>query len=476
MLMSAALLGGIIAVSANRYIEHKERIAHGFQNKYTPAQFVGYSNGKNLPDFTEAAEMTVHAVVHVKTTYQQSSNANQFYLWDPFGFGNSEYYERPRPQEATGSGVIISDDGYVVTNNHVVDNADMIEITLNDKRKYVAKVIGTDPTTDLALLKIDQNDLPYIAFGDSDSLKIGEWVLAVGNPFNLTSTVTAGIISAKGRSLNILGGGTSIESYIQTDAAVNPGNSGGALVNTRGELIGINAAIASNTGSYAGYSFAIPVTIVKKVTNDLLKYGEVQRAFLGVRLRDLDAKLANEKGIKNIEGVYIEGVNIGGAAEKAGVLNGDIITKIGEIKTNNVPELQEQVSRYKPGDKIPVTIKRDNIEMVVQIEVKNKYGDTNIVSKDKVSETATLMGASFETMAKEDLGKLGIQNGIKIAKLEGGKFRSAGIREGFIVTYIDKKTISSINDVLKALENKKGGVLIEGVYPNGMRAYYGFGI
>ncbi len=428
-------------------------------------------------DFTHAAEMTVHGVVHVKTYYEQRHSNNPFQFNDPWGglFGSPFGQQQPQQVEASGSGVIITDDGYIATNNHVIENADKVLVTLNDKREYSAKVIGRDPTTDLALLKIDEKGLPFINYGNSDDVKVGQWVLAVGNPFNLTSTVTAGIISAKGRNINILQGNTKIESFIQTDAAVNPGNSGGALVNTSGELIGINSAIASNTGSYTGYSFAIPVNIVKKVIGDLLEFGTVQRAFIGISIADIDSKLAEEKGIKNIKGVYVAGLTDGGAAQEAGVREGDVITKVGDVPVNSSSELQEQVSRFRPGDHVNVSLTRGEAEKSLTIVLKNKNNNTDLVKADKV-ELVTLMGAEFSSVPREEQNKLGISGGVKVSKLNGGKLRSAGIREGFIITNIDKREIHSTDDLVNVLQNKTGGVLIEGVYPNGMRAYYGFGL
>lgn len=432
-------------------------------------------------NFVNAAEMTVHAVVHIKTTYVMENQSQ--YTQDPFYnlfFGPNQLQQRPSQPMSAGSGVIITGDGYIVTNNHVVDHADKIEVVLNDRRTYPATIIGRDPNTDLALLKIKEQGLPYVAYANSDDVKVGEWVLAVGNPFNLTSTVTAGIVSAKGRNLNALAtdpqnGVYPIESYIQTDAAINPGNSGGALVNTAGQLVGINAAIKSNTGSYAGYSFAIPVNIVKKVTADLLEFGEVQRAFIGVSIRDLDSKLAEEKHIKDIKGVYVNTITDGGAGEEAGVLEGDVITKIAEMEVNNVSELQEQVGKFRPGDKINVTLRRNGDEKIIPLTLKNRKGNTEVVKKDKL-EVANVLGASFEQVSPDEMKRLNIKNGLKVVRLNGGKLRSAGIREGFIITRIDKKEVASMEDVKSTLENKDGGVLIEGVYSNGMRAYYGFGL
>ena len=481
-----ASIGGISALGLNH-------LMGGDKNSNQISQYANQPAAKyvSLPssapetnvDFTTAADLSVHAVVHVKTTYPMNANQNQFY--DPFRNLFGGQMPKQEAPMATGSGVIVSQDGYIVTNNHVVDGADKVEITLNDKRSYTAEVIGKDAATDLALLKIKETNLPFITYGNSDNVKVGEWVLAVGNPFNLTSTVTAGIISAKARNINMAENNHSqgsnlgtIESYLQTDAAVNPGNSGGALVNTKGELIGINSAIESNTGSYTGYSFAIPVNITRKVVADLLEFGEVQRALIGVSIRDLDSKLATEKSINEIKGVYVTGTSAGGSGEEAGIKEGDVITKVGDMEVNNVPELQEQVSRYRPGDKVNVTLKRNNQEKVMPVVLKNVKGNTSVVEKPKV-EVVSALGASFEQINENDMKKLNIQNGLRISKLAAGKLLSAGIREGFIITNIDHKKINSIDDIKTSMENKKSngqGVLIEGVYPNGMRAYYGFGM
>lgn len=425
----------------------------------------------NNVDFTQAAEHTVSTVVHVKTSYQ---NQNNFQSFDPFQF----FWGQPMPQQqqeqqSSGSGVILSADGYIVTNNHVVENAQEIEVTLDDKRTYKAEIIGTDPSTDLALLKINEKGLNYAAYGNSDNVKVGEWVLAVGNPFNLTSTVTAGIVSAKARNIHILPNQKfPIESFIQTDAAVNPGNSGGALVNTQGQLIGINAAIASNTGSYSGYSFAIPVSIVKKVVDDLLEFGKVQRGFIGVSIKDIDADFAKEKSIKKLDGVYVDGLTNEGAAQTAGIKVGDIITKINGAIIKTSPALQEQVGRYRPGDKISVTILRNDAEKIIEVVLKNKEGNTSII-KNEIGNT---LGATLENASDDELNKLGIEAGVKIKELQTGKLKASGAREGFIITSIDNTPMKTVSDVTNYLKEKKGGVLIEGVYDNGMKAFYGFGL
>ncbi len=477
-LFIAAIAGGFAALSIYNYVNPQQTAYYstgGVQNA-KPVNFAVTPPEVGI-DFTTAAEMSVHGVVHVQTIYQQEAN-NSFDFYDPFrnffqGHGGQQ--QKFQPQVASGSGVIISEDGFVVTNNHVVEGAEQVEITLNDNKKYQAKVIGTDPTTDLALLKVDAHDLPYVTYGNSDDLKVGQWVLAVGNPFNLTSTVTAGIVSAKGRNININQEQFAIESFIQTDAAVNPGNSGGALVNSSGELVGINTAIASQTGSYSGYSFAIPVNIARKVVDDLMEFREVQRAFIGVSIRDIDSQLADEKNINVQKGVYVNGLTDGGAAAEAGIIEGDIITHIADHTSDNVPQLQEMIAQYRPGDKIPVTVLRDGKEKTFNVVLRNKNGDTERIVKD-LSQNITVLGADFEPVSKEEMTKLKIDKGMKVMGLTGGKLRSAGIKEGFIITKIDGKPIKTKEDISLALENKKGGVLIEGIYPNGFKTYYGFGL
>ncbi|MBO7259592.1 MAG: trypsin-like peptidase domain-containing protein, partial [Paludibacteraceae bacterium] len=304
-----------------------------------------------------------------------------------FFFGLPHYQERPQPQQqGFGSGVIISNDGYIVTNNHVIDRADMIQVVLNDKRTYTAQLVGTDPTTDIALLKIEADSLPTITFGDSDMLKVGEWVLAVGNPFNLTSTVTAGIVSAKARNINILNAAMKIESFIQTDAAVNPGNSGGALVNIQGRLVGINTAIASETGSYAGYAFAVPTSIVQKVVEDLKQHGTVQRAILGVQIADITDRLAKDRNIHTLAGAYVNSVMELSAAHMAGITEGDIITHVNNSPIKTVAELQEQIGRHRPGDEITITLLRNNTSITLPVTLQNRQGTTEILTKDNPTQ------------------------------------------------------------------------------------------
>ncbi|MFN3916775.1 MAG: Do family serine endopeptidase [Flavobacteriales bacterium] len=427
-------------------------------------------------DFTVAAEKTVNAVVNVTTHYSNTYRQDPFldFFWGPGGSRGN------RPEKATGSGVIISDDGYIVTNNHVIDNADKIEVTLNNKQKFQAKLVGTDPSTDLALLKIESNNLPFINFSNSDEVRVGEWVLAVGNPFNLTSTVTAGIVSAKARSINLLQFNPEkdiipMESFIQTDAAVNPGNSGGALVNAYGDLIGINTAIASRTGSYAGYSFAVPSNIVKKVTEDLLEFGFVQRAFLGVSIQDINQEKAEELGMKKPKGVLVVALSSDGAAALAGVKENDVILKVGSTEVNNVPELQEQVGRFRPGDKVTLTIKRNSKEEIVSLTLRNKNNETNLVKKEEISKYEAL-GAIFRRLNADELAQLKISHGIAIEKVNPGKLRSVGIKDGFIIQKINQEKINTPEEAIRMLNEAKGGVLIEGMYKNGMKQYFGFGI
>jgi S1-C subfamily serine protease len=351
----------------------------------------------------------------------------------------------------------------------------VVEVSLNDNRVFEATIVGTDPTTDLALLKIEGEDFPYAVFGDSDKVKVGEWVLAVGNPFNLTSTVTAGIVSAKGRQINILGGGTAIESFIQTDAAVNRGNSGGALVNTNGELIGINAAIASTTGSFAGYSFAIPSNIAKKVTMDLMEHGEVQRGFLNINIDDVTPVRVREQNLKVNRGVYVGAVNEGGAGERAGLKPGDVIVAIDDKQINTTADLLETIGRKRPGDEVNVTFNRDGRTMEGKTVLKNIHGDTSIVQRGE-RDVVELLGATLEDITEQDMNRLRIQSGVRVASLSGGKLSSAGIREGFIITHIDRQSVSSARELVSMLAGKSGGILIEGIYPNGARAYYGVGL
>lgn len=456
-------------------------------------QFIRTSNAASFDtDFTVAAENTVNTVVCIKsfTAQRQNPYGNRGGGYDPFGmfdffFGPQERQQQPRQQQRNnepvqsglGSGVIISEDGYIVTNNHVIDGADKLEVLLNDNSTYEAKIIGTDEATDLALIKIDAEKLTPITFGNSEDLKIGEWVLAVGNPFGFNSTVTAGIVSAKARSIsqNSRGGKMGIESFIQTDAAVNPGNSGGALVNLKGELIGINSAIYSNTGSYTGDSFAIPTSIVKKVMTDLKQYGSVQRAMLGCTITELDSKLAKEKGITVTKsGLMVMEVTDRSTAKEIGLQSGDVIVGINDAEIHTFPELQEQLNKFRPGDQISVTYIRDNKKYTKSATLRNSQGSTAITKKGDFSE----IGCAFMKIGEETKRNLGISNGVKVTGLKGGAFRDAGIKDGFIITEINGNRVNSSDDVemiynqiMKSGESDKV-MFITGLYPTGKKYYY----
>lgn len=466
--LTVAIVGGIIAILAyNKLVPKEERIITTVVEK--PVGFAKLPpGGIESTNFVYAANKTVEAVVHVKTkSIRESYNP----ILDFF------YNDGVSRQEVVGygSGVIISDDGYIVTNNHVVESSQNVSVTLNDKREFDAKIIGTDPSTDLALLKVDVKDekFQYVEWGNSDEIQVGEWVLAVGNPFNLTSTVTAGIVSAKGKNLDIIRDQYRIESFIQTDAAVNRGNSGGALVDVQGKLVGINTAIVSPSGGYAGISFAVPVSIVQKIVRDLIEYGAVQRAILGVSIQDVDANLAKEKGFDKIEGVYVANVQESGAARSVGIKAGDVILAINDVKVNSAGELQEQVSRYRPNDKVNVLVKRNGKTKQYEVILRNLQGNTEYVSTDDYDD---ILGAQLAEITTAESQKLKIKGGVKIAKLKDGKLKAAGVNDGYIITKINNREVKSVSEVYNLLEQIKGGVYLEGVYPNGTVAYYAFGL
>jgi Do/DeqQ family serine protease len=375
----------------------------------------------------------------------------------------------------SGSGVIISENGYIITNNHVVEGASDLEVTLSDKRTFKAKVIGLDPSTDLALLKIEEKGLPKLTLANSDDIKVGQWVLAVGNPFNLSGTVTAGIVSAKGRNQIIRSEG-SIEAFIQTDAAVNPGNSGGALVNLNGDLIGINTAIFSETGSFAGYSFAVPTSIVSRVVEDLIEFGEVKRGYLGVSIRDMNSELAKETGLNVTQGVYIEGVTEEGAAKAAGLKKGDVILKVGDRHVNSVSQLQEAVTRHKPGEKVALVIVREGKEKSMNVALKGSAGTPQLVRASS-SETLKGLGADLSPLTTEEAKKIGITGGVKVAELYPGKLSAqTEIKKGFVITKVNRKPVKSVDEVKAAIETTDGGIMLEGVYPGSATVhYYAFG-
>jgi len=472
---SIAVISALVSVIAYSYFVKPEPRIIEVPGEQTPAARYASLPAEpagEYPDFTQAAENSVHAVVHVKTVSTQTQSYSGSPLFDFFFGPGNPMPRQQQPVMGSGSGVIITTDGYIVTNNHVIDNATNIEVTLNDNRTYKAVIVGTDPSTDISLLKIDAEDLPYMRYGNSDNLKIGEWVLAVGNPFNLTSTVTAGIVSAKSRSINILAnerGTLGIESFIQTDAAVNPGNSGGALVNTKGELIGINTAIASQTGSYSGYSFAVPVSIVSKVVADLMEFGKVQRGILGINIRNVDSQLSEELDLSVSQGVYVANVIEASGAEEAGIEKGDVIVSVNNEEVKKVSELQEKISRFRPGDKVNVTALRNGKKKDFSVTLRNIYGSTDVVKADK---SLSILGATFEEVSNEDKARLRISNGIKVSKLENGKLREAGIQEGYIITKANRVPIDSTEDLRKVVEMVEEGLFLTGIYPNGQVADY----
>ncbi|MES2691050.1 MAG: trypsin-like peptidase domain-containing protein [Bacteroidota bacterium] len=419
-------------------------------------------------DMIKASAVATPTVVFIKTISNQQASDPYYDFWSAWDF-----FGRRGPVTSSGSGVIISADGYIVTNLHVVKDADVIEvITNNNKHSYKAKVIGTDGSTDLALLKIEGSNLPHVAFGNSDEVKIGQWVLAVGNPFNLTSTVTAGIVSAKGRNINVVNNRFPIESFIQTDAAINPGNSGGALVNTNGELVGINTAIASNTGAYSGYGFAIPSNLVQKIVRDLIEYNEVQRGFTGLDVKDIDATLADKLNINDNLGVYVQYVLPSGPADVAGVKNGDVIIKVNEREIETKSYFDEQVSYNRPGDKVKLTLLRNNKPVEVYVKLINRDGNTEITKK--LSVTSNVLGADFSMVPKVEAEKYQIKSGVRISNIRGGRVQSMGIPEDFIITTLNKKEYNKAEELVKDLEGARGQILIEGLYSNGGRAFFSF--
>lgn len=413
--------------------------------------------------FIDASKFSTSSVVYIRIVMEREYS-NTFLEWF-FGERPSQTYI------STGSGVIYTTDGYIVTNNHVIENADAIEV-IHEKRTYEAKLIGADPSTDLAILKIDGKNLPNIKIGRSRDLEVGEWVLAVGNPFNLTSTVTAGIVSAKGRQINILRTNFPIESFIQTDAAINPGNSGGALVNTKGELVGINTAILSKTGSYAGYGFAVPADIVSKIVEDLIKYGEVQKAFVGAEVSDIDQELGEELGLSDWDGVIVQNLQKGGAAAKGGLKEGDIVIRINDQEIKSKGEYEEMVSYYSPGDRLDLRYKRGNKTGSAQITLTNAQGTTDIIQREIY--TSRSLGADFEIVPKVERDLLDIDYGVRITKIRSGFIKRLSIEEGFIVTHINKIPIKDPEKLADILVRIRGRVYIEGVTKDGTKGYYSY--
>jgi Do/DeqQ family serine protease len=481
----ASLLGGVIALAGASYLI-KPNSASNFTDKQDTSLVNWLSDEKfNVPDginFVASAAAVTPAVVHVKSSVTVSQNQRGSDPFEEFfGFRNPDRDMQPREGMSSGSGVIISEDGYIVTNNHVIDNASKIEISLEDNSRYTARVIGTDPTTDLALLKIEANGLRFVKFGDSDKMKVGEWVLAVGNPFDLTSTVTAGIISAKARNIGILRNlenNLQIESFLQTDAVVNPGNSGGALVNLAGELIGVNTAIASRTGTFNGYAFAVPSSIVKKVMDDLLEYGAVQRGLLGVSIQDVSPELEDRISEKlfTSRGVYVAGVNEGSGGEEAGLKPGDVIIGIDGVETNNVAKLQEMVARKRPGDKVEIKYLRKGKEAKATATLKNISGDTNIV-KVVPPKIVSFNGVTFEDIKPVMKERLSIEGGAGITSVEDENWKKSGAKPGFIITSVigsgGRYKITSSEQLVDVLKDNVGEeIVVLGLYPNGQEYYF----
>jgi serine protease Do len=478
----------VVAISATTAVASVWGFGKMMQSKFSgsqeagkiPANYAGYFGKSNVPvsmDFTAAATTATPAVVHIKTKTKEKRVTNNLPKnQNPFSdmFGGDmfeQFFGGPRvipEQKASGSGVIISDDGYIITNNHVVAGADEITVTLNNKKTYKATVIGTDANTDLAVIKVEATGLPYLLYGNSDDAKLGQWVLAIGYPLNLDVTVTAGIVSAKARNIGIIGGGDGnnkapVESFIQTDAAVNPGNSGGALINLNGEVIGINSAIASQTGSYIGYSYAIPINLAKKVVNDIIKYGTVQRAYLGVNYapEGISEEQKAKEGIKDGEGVYVNGAIEGGAAAAAGIKKGDYITKINGTKVISGPEMAEQIARYKPNDKVSITYTRDGKENTVNVVLKNKLNTTSIVKEATNNEK---LGGEFAVVDKKTAKENEIDGGIIIKKITGGALKKSRVQEGFVILSVNGNEVKDMDDFNNALK-AKGTIYIEGIYP-----------
>lgn len=480
--------GLTIAVFLLTGLNHPDAVVLSQQQESSPVHHALYTvkeNGEYVPlDFTGVSSRVMNSVVNVRSIRKIQRSSGQYNQGgNPFGdmFGDDFFkffWGEPSPHEpqgqqsepfvqmGTGSGVIITGNGYIVTNNHVIDQADEVEVTLHNNETYKAKVIGTDPSTDLALLQIKADGLQALPIGNSDLVEVGEWVMAIGNPFNLNSTVTAGIISAKGRNINIIDNKSAIEAFIQTDAAINPGNSGGALVDLNGELIGINTAIASSTGAYTGYGFAIPSSIVNKVVEDFLKYGMVQRAYLGIMIRDIDSKLKQDEKLKTSEGAYVDSLTARSAAAEAGIRAGDVITRIGDTPVGHSSEVLEQIGRRRPGDEVTVTVNRSGKELTYNVKLANQEGSRKLVSRDQ-QDILDVLGASFEELDRESAKSLGIRGGVKITELHEGLLKNqTDISDGFIITKINSEQVNSVNDIRKILKNHKGGVLIQGIYEN----------
>lgn len=464
-----SMLGAISGVGV--YKQFFEEKHFSYTHSDTPAVFSKYEGMTgNFPAFTQAVEAARPGVVHIRSTFGATKSR-----WGGF------FDDMGAPEGVgTGSGVIISADGYIATNNHVIENANDIQVTLPDNRNYKATIIGTDPSTDLALLKVEADQLPYVEMGNSDDIKIGEWVIAIGNPMDLSSTVTAGIVSAKGRDISLLNANYRIESFIQTDAAVNPGNSGGALVDVNGKLIGINTAIASRTGFYAGYSFAVPSAIIRKVMDDLLQFGEVRRGILGVGIKNVDAELAEDEDLSTLQGAYVTRVNKGSGADAVGIKEGDVIVEIDGKPVKSSAELQEQVARFRPGDKVKVSILRGSEEKKMELTLK-KIEEAKDLAVSEEGENAPaaphkeldLSDNSFRTLTPSEKSDLGLEKGIKVDKV-GRKLAMGGVKNGFVITKVNGKPVVGIEMLTEELKNTKGMIRLEGMYEKGMVASYSF--
>lgn len=474
VVLTAALTSVLTFFIAAKY---QDKVFISAPRATVPVNYAGFNSSENLKsippaDFEAAAEASVKAVVHIKTQ-TKARTVTQNFNDDFFGnlFGQRQYYIPP--QMGSGSGVVISPDGYIVTNYHVVDNAELLTVTFNDRYTATAKVVGKDASTDIAVLKVDEKDLPYMEFGNSDNVKLGQWVLAVGYPLTLDATVTAGIVSAKSRAIGInrSQSASAIESFIQTDAAVNPGNSGGALVNTTGQLIGINSAIASPTGSYAGYSYAIPSNIVRKVVNDLMKYGSVQRAYLGIEYIDrsaLSPSQLSSLGIDRNDGVYVANTPENGSAYQAGIRKGDFITQINNVNIHTEPQLLEQIARYQPGDNVSVTYTRDGKVYNTNVELRNIKGNTDII---KGQAPYILLGADMRSLNDEEKRKYRLSGGVVVSSVNKGVIAQSNIRKGFVITSVNDQPVSSPDDVQQALAGN-GQAQIGGFYPGNRGMYY----
>lgn len=504
-----ALLSSVVTLAAYNLLGFNKRDVIFNEASPTPtitgrlAALTGNGPTAAPGDFSTAAEAVTPTVVHIRTTITRTVRQQQVpdifreFFGDEFG---SQGQGRPRRQQgqASGSGVIISKDGYIVTNNHVVQGADEVEVIMTDKRSFKAKVIGTDPLTDLAVIKVEANNLPAVTLGDSDALKLGEWVLAVGYPLDLESTVTAGIVSAKGRRIGILDRDfaerqgaqqnqnrtdkqsvdTPVEAFIQTDAAINPGNSGGALVNLRGELVGINSAIASQTGFYSGYGFAVPVSLVKKVSADLLKYGNVQRGYIGILPIELNSTEAQKRGAKVGRGIYVDEVVDNGAAQAAGLKKGDVIVKMEGQPLDSDAQMREIIGRRRPGDAVNVTVNRDGTERDFRVELRNRNGGRDIIKKTDVTASAntalSTLGAEFEELSAQDAKQLGVTGGVRVKSIRDGKLAETDVEEGFIIVKANGKNVKTAKDlqaIMSAVKEGEGLMLI-GMYPNSSRMYY----